>query len=112
MSVETSLTSSLHNPRGCQPQKYSRDKAACCRECSYSQGGRARTVEEEEGEEEGRKEGTEGGRKGHISPESLLCVRPWTGWDVQVGKAERPGSRAEQGRGVGEGSRQRRGRAP
>ena len=52
------------------------------------------------------------GRKGHIFPESLLCVRPRTGWDVQVGKAERPGSRAEQGRGAGEGSRRRRGQAP
>ena len=60
----------------------------------------------------GREERKMEGRKGHIFPESLLCVRPRTGWDVQVGKAERPGSRAEQGRGAGEGSHRRRGRAP
>ena len=55
--------------------------------------------EEERKKEEGRKEGPEEGRKGRIFPESLLCVRPWPGRDVQVGKAERPESRAEQVRG-------------
>ena len=75
-------------------------------------GGGGRRGGRKERRDGGREEGKMEGRKGHIFPESLLWVRPCTGWDSQVGKAERPGSRAEQGRGAGEGSRRRRGRAP
>lgn len=74
-----------------------------------SEGGGREEGGRKERRDRGREEAKMEGRKGHIFPESLLCVRPWTGWDVQVGKAERPESRAEQVRGAGEGSRQRRG---
>ena len=68
-----------------------------------SEGGGRGGGREEGGRKErrarGREEGKMEGRKGRIFPESLLCVRPWPGRDVQVGKAERPESRAEQVRG-------------
>ena len=68
MSGETSLTSSLHNPRGCQPQKYSRDKAACCRERSdlcaptHREEGRGQWRRRKERRKEGKKGRSEGGR--------------------------------------------------